>query len=95
MAVVAKEQEKAMIRKWLRRTFYIILLIVVIVSIPFILDAVGTLVAGGDWTSFTESWFGARGAAQVFIAGFAVIVVLIGVVLYLILMAFSGEEGGW
>ncbi|MHA1909612.1 MAG: hypothetical protein ACW98Y_20095 [Candidatus Thorarchaeota archaeon] len=95
MADTAKEQERAMIRKWLRRTVFVILLIIVFASVPFILDAVGVYVAGGDWDAFTESWFGARGAAQVFLAGFATIVVIIIVMMYFILNIFSSDEGGW
>ena len=78
MAGTAKEQESAMIRKWLKRAAWLILFIIVFASIPFILDAVGIAVAGGSWDDFTESWFGARGSAQVFLAGFAVIIVIIG-----------------
>ncbi len=95
MADDAKQEERMLIRKWLRRTVFIILIIVVIVSAPFILDAVATLVAGGNWDAFTESWFGARGSAQVFLAGFATIVVVLAVIMYLILGAFSSDEGGW
>ncbi|MFW9850894.1 MAG: hypothetical protein ACFFF4_17340 [Candidatus Thorarchaeota archaeon] len=95
MAGTPQEQERAMIRKWLRRTVFVIILIIVFSSIPFILDAVGVFVAGGSWDQFTESWFGARGAAQVFLAGFATIIVIIGVMMYLILNIFSTDEGGW
>ncbi|MFW9953943.1 MAG: hypothetical protein ACFFD3_05250 [Candidatus Thorarchaeota archaeon] len=91
----ARTEEKKMVRKWLRRTVYIILAIVLFTSTPFILDGIGTLVSGGDWTEFANSWFGERGSAQVFVIGFAVIIVILGFILYFILNAFGGEEGGW
>ncbi len=80
---------------WFRRGIYIILIIVVMILTPFILDTVGYLVAGGDWTDFKETLFGQTGAAQTFLTGFAVTIGIIVVIMYLVLVVFDTTEGGW
>jgi hypothetical protein len=93
---VAREEEKKIIRRWLKRVVYVILLLIVFVSIPFIVDALARWASGGDWTeAFSETWFGDRESAQIFLLGFGVIVGLFTVIMYFILGIFSGEEGGW
>ncbi|MFW9918314.1 MAG: hypothetical protein ACFFED_01830 [Candidatus Thorarchaeota archaeon] len=80
---------------WLRRILYLFLIIVVIFLTPIILDNVGYLVAGGDWTEFKETLFSQSGAAQTFLTGFAVTIIIIAVMMYLVLSAFDTTEGGW
>jgi hypothetical protein len=93
---VAREDEKKLIRKWLKRTFYVILLLIVFVSIPFIVDALARWATGTDWTeAFAETWFSDQESAQVFLLGFGVIVGLFAIMMYFILGIFSGDEGGW
>ena len=93
---VARAEEKKIVRKWLKRTLYVILILVVFVSVPFILDAIVLWAAGGDWTdAFSHTWFGDREAAQIFLLGFGVIVGLFTIIIYFILGIFSSDEGGW
>ena len=93
---IARAEDKKTIRKWLKRTFYVILLLVVFVSVPVVLDAIVRLWTGGDWTeAFANTWFGDRESARVFLLGFGVIVGLFVIIIYFILNIFSGEEGGW
>ena len=80
---------------WLRRVIYIILILVIVVLTPFILDTVGFLAAGGDWTAFKETFFSQSSAAQTFLTGFAVTVGIIVVIMYLVLVVFDTTEGGW
>ncbi len=80
---------------WFRRGVYFLLIIAVVILTPFILDIVGTLVAGGDWKSFAETLFGEPTAAQAFLASFAVTLIIVGVILYLALSMFETTEGGW
>jgi len=96
LADMARVEEKKIIRKWLKRTLYIVLFIVLFVSVPFIVDALARWATGGDWTeAFSQAWFSDVGAAQIFLLGFAVIVGLFAIMIYFILGIFSGEEGGW
>jgi hypothetical protein len=93
---VARAEEKKIIRKWLKRTFYVVLLLIVFVSVPFIVDALVLWAVGGDWTdTFSHTWFGDREAAQIFLLGFAVIVGLFTIIIYFILSIFGSDEGGW
>lgn len=80
---------------WTRRLIYIALAIVVFIFIPFIIDNVGYLVAGQDWTAFRETWFSDPRSGQTFLVGFAVVVVIIFVIMYFIISAFETTEGGW
>ena len=57
---------------WMRRGIYCGLIIIVFILIPFILNGVGYLVAGEDWTDFSQTLFGQSGSAQTFLTGFAV-----------------------
>jgi hypothetical protein len=92
----ARSEEKRIIRIWLRRTLYVILILIVFVSVPFIVDALARWAVGGDWTNaFYNSWFAQRGSAQIFLLGFAVILGLFVIIIYFILGIFSGEEGAW
>ena len=82
MTDVARAEEKKIVRKWLKRTLYVILLLIVFVSVPFILDAIVIWAVGGDWTeAFSQTWFGNREAAQIFLLGFAVIVGLFSIII--------------
>ena len=93
---VARAEEKKIIRIWLKRTAYVILLLIVFVSVPFILDAITRWATGGDWTdAFSQTWFGNRESAQIFLLGFTVIVGLFSIIIYFILNIFSSDEGGW
>ncbi|MHA1965311.1 MAG: hypothetical protein ACW97G_12080 [Candidatus Thorarchaeota archaeon] len=92
----ARAEEKNIIRKWLKRTFYVILLLVVFVSVPFILNAIIIWANGGDWTeAFSQTWFGDTDAARIFLLGFVVIVGLFTIIIYFILSIFGSDEGGW
>lgn len=96
MTDVARAEEKKIIRKWLKRTYYVILLLIVFVSVPFILNAIILWVNEGDWTqAFMHSWFGDSESAQIFLLGFAVIIGLFSIIIYFILGIFGSEEGGW
>ncbi len=96
MTDVAKEEEKQIIGRWLKRTFYFILLLIVFVSVPFIVDALARWASGGDWTeAFSQTWFSDRESAQIFLLGFGVIVGMFALIMYFILGIFSSEEGGW
>jgi hypothetical protein len=93
---VARAEEKKIVRKWLKRTYYVILLLIVFVSVPFILDAIILWVNGGDWTeAFSHTWFADREAARIFLLGFVVIIGLFSIIIYFILSIFGSEEGGW
>ena len=93
---VARAEEKKIVRKWLKRTFYVILLLIVFVSVPFIVDAITRWASGGDWTeAFSQTWFGNIEAARIFLLGFAVIIGLFSIIIYFILNIFSSDEGGW
>lgn len=96
MTDVEKAEEKKIIRKWLKRTYYVILLLIVFVSVPFILNAIILWATGGDWTeAFSQTWFADREAAQIFLLGFVVIIGLFTIIIYFILSIFGSEEGGW
>lgn len=96
MTDVARAEEKKIIRKWLKRTYYVILLLIVFVSVPFIVDALTRWASGGDWTeAFSHTWFADRESAQVFLLGFGVILSLFTIMMYFILNIFSSEEDGW
>ncbi len=96
MTDAARAEEKIIVRKWLKRTYYVILLLIVFVSVPFILDAIILWVNGGDWTeAFSHTWFADREAARIFLLGFAVIIGLFTIMMYFILTIFGSEEGGW
>ena len=91
-----REDEKIIIRKWLKRTFYVALIIIVFVSIPSIVDMLVTWATGGEWRDvFMRGWFGDRESAQIFLLGFGVILGLFVIIIYFMLNIFSGEEGGW
>jgi hypothetical protein len=93
---VARKEEKKIIRIWLKRTLYVILLLIVFVSVPFIVDALTRWATGGDWTeAFSQTWFGDTESAQIFLLGFAIIVGLFSIIIYFILNIFSSDEGGW
>ena len=92
----ARAEERKIIRLWLRRTLYVILILIVFVSVPFIVDALARWAVGGDWTNaFYNAWFAQRASAQVFLLGFGIIIGLFVIISYLILGIFSSEEGAW
>ena len=80
----------------LKRAGYLAIVILVFVSTPFILEAVGYLTGGLSWQqTFGGGFFWNTAAGQSFLVGFAVVVILITLMMYFILKAFSTTEGAW
>ncbi len=81
---------------WLKRAGYLAMVIVVFVSTPFVLTAVGILTGGLFWNEiFGGSFFWNTTAGQSFLAGFAVVLILITLMMYFMMKAFSTSEGAW
>lgn len=80
----------------LKRAGYISMVIVVFVSTPFVLTAVGYLTGGIAWEELTGgNVFWNAVASQSFLLGFATVLILISLMMYFILKAFSAVEGAW
>lgn len=80
----------------LKRAGYLAMVIVVFVSTPFVLTAVGILTGGLFWQeTFGGGFFWNTVAGQSFLAGFAVVIILISLMMYFMLKAFSTTEGAW
>ncbi len=80
----------------LKRAGYLSMAMVVFVSIPFVLTAVGIVTGGIFWSeTYGDSFYWNALAGQSFLAGFVAVVILISVMMYFILKAFTVEEGAW
>ena len=80
----------------LKRAGYLSMVIVVFVSTPFVLTAVGQVTGGLNWTEvFGEGFRWNTVAGQSFLAGFAAVIILIAVMMYFMLKAFTTTEGAW
>jgi hypothetical protein len=80
----------------LKRAGFISMAIVVFVSIPFVLTAVGFVTGGLFWSeTFGDSFYWNTVAAQSFLAGFVAVIILISIMMYFIVKAFTTAEGAW
>ncbi|MHA3962911.1 MAG: hypothetical protein AM325_005150 [Candidatus Thorarchaeota archaeon SMTZ1-45] len=80
----------------LKRAGYLSMVIMVFVSTPFVLIAVGNLTGGLAWNDlFGDSFYWNTVASQSFIAGFVTIIILISLMMYFMLKAFTTSEGAW
>ena len=83
-------------RIWLERAGYISIAIIVFASIPFILVTVGMVTGGLFWSDiYGSSFYWNELSAQTFIIGFTVIIILMSVIMYMILKAFTASDGAW
>ena len=80
----------------LKRAGYLAMVIVVFVSTPFVLTAVGFLTGGLFWNeTFGGSFFWNTTAGQSFLTGFVVVIILMALMMYFMMKAFSTSEGAW
>jgi hypothetical protein len=80
----------------LKRAGYLSMVIVVFVSTPFVLTAVGYVTGGLAWNElFGGNFYWNTVASQSFLAGFAAVIILISLMMYFMLKAFSTTEGAW
>ncbi len=80
----------------LKRAGYLSLVIAVFVSTPFVLTSVGFVTGGLGWTEeFGGNFFWNTVASQSFLAGFATVLILISLMMYFMMKAFTTTEGAW
>ncbi|MFW9918315.1 MAG: hypothetical protein ACFFED_01835 [Candidatus Thorarchaeota archaeon] len=81
---------------WLQKAGYLSMAILVFVSIPFVLSTVGVLTGGIFWTEiYGEGFYWNELSAGTFVIGFITIIILISIMMYFILKAFSTKGGAW
>lgn len=80
----------------LKRAGYLSMVVVVFVSIPFVLTFVGFATGGMAWAEEQGGTvFSSTLASQSFLAGFAAVIVLISLMMFFMLKAFTTDEGAW
>ncbi|MFW9848770.1 MAG: hypothetical protein ACFFF4_06500 [Candidatus Thorarchaeota archaeon] len=81
---------------WLKRAGFISMAIIVFVSIPFILVAVGSLTGALGWTAqYGNSFFWNEVSATAFLTGFFTVIILISIMMYFIIKSFTTRGGAW
>ncbi|TFG12020.1 hypothetical protein EU537_10585 [Candidatus Thorarchaeota archaeon] len=81
---------------WLKRAGYLSLAILLVVSAPYILTAIGIATGAINWSNQYGSrvfWTNLSGTA--FVIAFGVIILLVGLMVYFIMKAFHTTEGAW
>ena len=80
----------------LKRAGYLAMVIVVFVSTPFVLTAIGFVTGALSRNEvFGGNFYWNTAAGQSFLAGFVAVLILISVMMYFMLKAFSTTEGAW
>lgn len=80
----------------MKRAGYLSMVIVVFVSTPFVLTSVGFITGGLGWTEeYGSTVYWNAVAGQSFIAGFATVIILISLMMYFMMKAFTTKEGAW
>lgn len=80
----------------LKRAGYLSMVIVVFVSTPFVLTVVGSVTGALSWNAvFGDTFHWNTVAGQSFLAGFVAVLILISMMMYFMLKAFSTTEGAW
>lgn len=80
----------------LKRAGYLSMVIMVFVSTPFVLTTVGYVTGGLAWNELVGgNVFWNSVASQSFLAGFAAVIILISIMMYFMMKAFTTQEGAW
>lgn len=83
-------------RVWIKRAGYIALALMIFFLTPFALGIVAEITGVGSFTDiYGPLMFWNELSGTGFLIGFGVIIVMISVIMFLILKAFSFEEGAW
>lgn len=78
---------------YLKRAGYLGLVVVVFVSVPFILQLISVVTGIANWAQiYGDLWFFNELSARGFMVGFVGVIVMLCIMMYLILKAFSAEE---
>ncbi len=94
--VVTSELEIDNQGKWLQKAGYLSIAIIVFVSTPFILITVGVLTGGMYWSELYGNDFRWNElSASTFLLGFITVIILISIMMYSVLKAFSTKGGAW
>ena len=83
-------------RVWMKRAGYIALALMIFFLTPFALGVVAEITGVGSFTDiYGPLMFWNELSGTGFLIGFGVIIVMISIIMFLILKAFSVEEGAW
>lgn len=83
-------------RVWIKRMGYLVLAVMIFFLTPFVLGIVAYVTGVGSFTDiYGPLMFWNELSGTGFLVGFGVIIVMIAVIMFLILRAFSVEEGAW
>jgi hypothetical protein len=81
---------------WLKRAGYLSLVLIIIVSAPYILTAIGVATGATEWSNtYGPNPFFTNLSASSFMVAFIAVILLVGLMVYFVMKAFQTTEGAW
>ncbi len=91
-----KSEPKDRMTTWLKRAGYLSITVLLVVSAPYILTAIGMATGAINWSEqYGGQVFWTNLSGTAFVIAFGAIILLVGLMVYFIMKAFHTTEGGW